>query len=169
MRHFTALALIVTSCGFAAPMASAAEPKLAATYSDWKVYTKGSGGNQICYALAKPKTHSPRSVNHGDVFFMVANWKSGAAKEQPSLMTGYSFKLSSPPKARIGGAKIPMYVAQNEAFVEARSDETRLVKNMRSGSLMRVEAVSQRGTATSYEFSLKGITAALKKAKSLCS
>lgn len=164
-------ALILTAgimAGFA-PSAYADEPKLEGTYSDWMVYTKGSGSNQICYALATPKSKSPTNVNHGDVFFMVANWKSGAAAEQPSLMTGYSLKVSAPPNARVGSVKTTMYASQNEAFVEDTSAEKRLVKNMRGGSLMRIDAVSTRGTATGYEFSLAGITAALKKAKSVCS
>jgi len=163
-------ALILTAglSAIAAPSAFADEPKLQGTYSDWMVYTKGAGSNRICYALATPRSKSPTNVNHGDVFFMVANWKSGAAFEQPSLMTGYSFKVTAPPNARVGSVKTSMYASQNEAFVEDSSDEKRLVRNMRGGSLMRVDAVSTRGTATGYEFSLSGITAALKKTKSLC-
>lgn len=152
-----------------APAAMASEPKLEGKFTDWLVYSQGNGSEKICYVLSEPTDIAPKSVNHGDVFFMVANWKNGAAKEQPSLMTGYSFKVSSPPNARIGSAKIPMYVSQNEAFVESSSQERSLVKNMRSGSLMRIDAVSTRGTATSYEFSLKGVTAALSKAQNICS
>lgn len=147
---------------------AAAEPALEGTFSDWKVYSRAVSGEKICYALAQPKTMLPKTVNHGDIYFMVANWKSGAAKEQPSLLTGYTLKPSSPPTARVGSAKFPMYTAQNEGFIQDNSDEKKLVKNMRAGSLMRVEAVSGRGTATSYEFSLKGITAALQKAQSVC-
>ena len=99
---------------------------------------------------------------------MVANWKSGAAKEQPSLLTGFPLKAQIPPAARIGSAKIPMYADQNEAFVESPADEKKLVRSMRKGSTMRVDAVSSRGTQISYEFSLRGITAALGKAKTAC-
>ena len=157
----------MTTAGLTAPCAVAA-PDLAEKFSDWKVYVNGTGSSKICYALSSPTRKSPSNVDHGDVFFMVSTWKSGSASEQPSLITGYSFKVSSPPVARVGSYKTDMYAAQNEAFIEESSQEKRLVKNMRSGSLMRVSAVSQRGTATSYEFSLKGITAALKKAKTLC-
>ncbi len=168
IRTLSALAIIVTSTFAIAPAASANEPKLEATFSDWRVYSRGSGGERICYALSSPSSLSPKAVDHGKVFFMVSNWKNGAAKEQPSLMTGYAFKLNSPPNARVGSTKVPMYVSQNEAFVETDGDEARLVKNMRKGSVMRVSAVSERGTATSYEFSLKGVTAATQKAATLC-
>lgn len=145
-----------------------AHAKLEGVYTDWAVHTKADGKNKICYVLAKPKSKTPSSVNHGDVYFMVANWKDGSASEQPSLLTGYSLKDTIPPSARVDGSRIPMYAAQNEAFIESNTDEKKLVRSMRKGSRMRVDATSQRGTQTSYEFSLKGVTAALKKAKTIC-
>jgi hypothetical protein len=142
--------------------------KLEAVFTDWSVYSKSAGKDKVCYALAKPLSKTPSSVKHGDIYFMVANWKSGAAKEQPSLLTGYDLKLQIPPTARVGSSKVPMYATQNEAFIETSNDEKKLVRAMRKGALMRVDAVSARGTQTSYEFSLKGVTAALKKARSTC-
>lgn len=148
--------------------AANANAKLEGVFTDWSVHTKTQSGDKICYALAKASSKTPSSVNHGDIYFMVANWKSGAAKEQPSLLTGFPLKAKIPPSARIGSARIPMYADQNEAFVESGNDEKKLVRSMRKGSTMRVDAVSHRGTQISYEFSLKGITAALSKARTAC-
>lgn len=148
--------------------ALAADPKLEGKFSEWATYSRVEGNDKICYALAKPKRKSPASVNHGDIYFMVANWKSGAASEQPSFLAGYPLKNTSAPVVKIGSGKYSMYVSQNEAFIESNRDEDRLVRAMRSGSLMRLSATSSRGTAVSYEFSLSGITAALKKAKAVC-
>ena len=144
-------------------------PKAEGSHGDWKAYSRVESGEKICYVLAEPSTKSPQNVKHGDIYFMVASWKSGAASEQPSFMAGYPLKTNSPPIARVGSAKISMYVSQNEAFIENSGDETRLVKAMRDGSTMRINAMSQRGTAVTYSFSLKGVTAALKSAKSACS
>lgn len=148
--------------------AANANAKLEGQFTDWTVHSKQQGGEKICYALAKAKSKTPSSVKHGDIYFMVANWKSGAAKEQPSLLTSFALKSQIPPSARIGSSRIPMYADGSEAFVESRSDEKKLVHSMRKGSTMRVDAVSARGTQISYEFSLKGITAALGKARSVC-
>ena len=172
----TALACVTTAFMVIAPVpqtaaaqsGSAAKANFVGVFSDWSVYTKQSGGDRICYVLATPSSKVPSTVNHGDIYFMVANWRSGAAKEQPSLLAGYSLKPSSPPAARVGSAKVPMFASQNEAFVESNTDERRLVRAMRKGSTMRVDAMSVRGTQTSYEFSLRGITAALRKAQSVC-
>lgn len=162
-------ALLLAPLLCSAPAAFAAEPKLEGKYGDWATYSRVDGGDKICYVLAEPTRKIPSTVNHGDIFFMVSNWKSGQATEQPSLMAGYSLKVSSPPTASVGSSKTRMYVSQNEAFVKDNSDERSLVKRMRAGANMRVSAVSSRGTAVSYDFSLKGVTAALQQAKSRCS
>ncbi len=164
MRISKTLLILSAACMFA----TNANAKLEGQFTDWTVHSKGSGGEKICYALAKAKSKTPSSVKHGDIYFMVANWKSGAAKEQPSLLTSFSLKAQVPPSARIGSSRIPMYADGSEAFVESRTDEKKLVRSMRKGSTMRVDAVSARGTQISYEFSLKGITAALGKARSVC-
>lgn len=167
MKKISIIAALTLSC-ILPQVAQAADPKLEGKFSDWTTYTRTEGNDKICYALAEPKSKTPTSVNHGKVYFMVANWKSGAAREQPSFLAGYPLKLTSAPEARVGSGKYPMYVSENEAFIESRKDETNLVRSMKNGSLLRISATSERGTATSYEFSLSGITAALRKAEQSC-
>jgi len=160
--------LTFTLAAMALPSAAQeAEPKLEGTFTDWTVYSRVEGNDKICYAIAEPKSKSPTSVNHGDIYFMVSNWRSGAAKEQPSFLAGYSLKKNRAPEARVGSAKYKMFVS-DEGFIESGSDERGLVAKMRAGATMQVKAVSARGTNVNYSFSLKGITAALRKAKSAC-
>jgi len=82
-------------------VAQAAEPKLEGTFTDWAVYSRADGNDKICYALSQPKSKSPSSVNHGDIYFMVSNWRSGAAKEQPSFLAGYSLKKTRAPEKAV--------------------------------------------------------------------
>lgn len=152
----------------AAPASAQSAPKLEATHGDWTVYTRGSGGNKICYVLSEAQSKSPSNVNHGDIYFMVSSWKNGAAKEQPSFLAGYNLKTTRAPKAQVGSTAVTMFAANNEAFISENSDERQLVSKMRAGSTMTVSAVSTRGTQTRYTFSLKGVTAALRQAKSAC-
>lgn len=162
LGSFLALALS-TSSAFAQ-----SAPKLSGTHGDWSVYTRGSGSERICYVLSEAQTESPTTVNHGDIYFMVSNWKNGAATEQPSFLAGYNLKTTRAPKAQVGSTALTMFAADNEAFITENSDERRLVAKMRAGSTMTVSAVSSRGTQTRYTFSLKGVTAALRQAKSAC-
>jgi invasion protein IalB len=169
MKRILSLFLAASLLPTALPGAASAQiPQLSSTHSDWTVYTRGSGNAKTCYAVSRPTALSPQTVRHGDVFFLVSNWANGDATEQPSLMTGFTLKPARAPKARVGSTSITMYGSENEAFVAETSDERRLVREMRAGANMTVEAVSSRGTDVSYNFSLKGITAALRKAKSLC-
>ena len=83
-------------------------------------------------------------------------------------MTGYALNAAPEPTLRVGSDKWEMYVSENEAFIELNSEEERLVRAMRRGADMRISAVSQRGTATSYIISLRGISAALDRVTSEC-
>lgn len=162
------LLLIALILSLLSVAAFAATPKLHTTVKDWSVFSRQVDGDLVCYVRSFAADKSPQNVNHGDVVFFIASWKSGIAQDQPSLMTGYSLRAKSPPKAKIGTSKITMFSVGNEAFVESIRNEKRLVRAMRKGSRLRVEAMSERGTATRYEFSLSGITEALRKANRLC-
>ena len=160
--------IVMASATVAAGTAAAQEPKAVATFRDWSVFVREVDGDKICFAASEAKDKSPKTVNHGDIFFLVASWESGAAKNQPSLMTGYNLKEAPQPSLRIGSEKWDMYVSENEAFIESATEETSLVSAMRRGADMRVSAVSTRGTATSYVVSLRGISAALDRAAKAC-
>jgi len=151
------------------PALAQSAPQLAGTHGDWMVYTRGTGANKICYVLSEAAAKSPSKVKHGDIYFMVSNWKNGAASEQPSFLAGYPLKTTRAPKAQVGSTSLTMFAADNEAFISENADEKKLVSKMRAGSTMTVSAVSARGTQTRYTFSLKGVTAALRQAKSACS
>ena len=161
-------AIVAAIAGFASMSAAAADPKAVATYKDWSVFVRDVGGDKICFAATEAKDKSPKSVNHGDVFFLVSSWKSGAATAQPSLMTGYALNTKPEPTLRVGSDKWEMYTSENEAFIESADEEQRLVRAMKRGADMRVSAVSQRGTATNYVMSLRGITAALDRVAREC-
>ncbi len=161
------LSLMLT--GLCAAPALANEPELISKHNAWTAYSRADGGDKICYVLSEAKTKSPSSVRHGDIYFMVANWRSGVASEQPSFLAAYTLKQSSPPTTKVGSARYEMYTSQNEAFIDDRNQERDLVQAMRDGSTLRVDAMSSRGTSVNYTFSLSGVTAALKAAKDACS
>jgi len=162
------IAATLAAALLAAVPAAAQEPKPVAAFKDWSVFVREAGGDTICYAATDAKQMAPQTVTHGGVFFMVATWKSGAAREQPSLMVGYNLKDSPPPTLQIGARKWEMYVSENEAFIEAADAEASLIAAMKNGADMRVSATSARGTATSYVISLNGVTAALARAAAAC-
>ncbi len=168
MSRLMPISAIAIACSLISAVASAQQPEAKATYKDWSVFVREANGEKICFVATEATDKSPKSVNHGDVFFLVATWASGAATEQPSLMTGYNMNAKPEPTVRIGSDRWEMYVSNNEAFIEASDEENRLVRAMRQGADMRIGAVSQRGTATSYVISLRGVSAALDRARTEC-
>ncbi|OFW98501.1 MAG: hypothetical protein A3E78_04520 [Alphaproteobacteria bacterium RIFCSPHIGHO2_12_FULL_63_12] len=147
---------------------AAAEPQALATYKSWSVFVHDTGTDRVCFAAAEAADKSPKTVNHGDIFFLVATWKSGAAANQPSFRVGYNLQTAPAPTIRIGSEKWDMYVSDNEAFIESAAAEQSLINAMRKGADMKIGAMSSRGTATSYVISLAGISAALDRAKEAC-
>ena len=162
-----AVAFLAAASAALAPAALAA-PERVATYRDWFVFVNDTNEGRVCYAVTDPQEKSPRTARHGEVYMMVATWANGAASEQPSFMAGYPLRDAPEPQVRIGSDKWDLFTSANEGFVEAERDEKRLVAAMRRGSDMRLSAMSERGTATEYSFSLLGVSNALDRAAREC-
>ena len=140
-------------------------------YQNWSAYATGSGDAKTCYALSQPKSMSPRHVNRDPVFFLVSDWPGRHAKAEPEVVPGYPYKDGSKVTVEVGSDKFTLFTKNDSsgdgnAWVEAKSDEPRLVDAMRRGSQMT--GTSSRGTLTKDVYSLAGISAALEKAHSAC-
>jgi len=144
-----------------------AEAAAVGRFKDWAVFTEKVGGDLICYAATEAETKTPTKVNHGAVWYYVTSWKSGKATAQPSIKVGYDFKEGSSPKARVGRSSWSLFPAGREAFAED-ADDPAIVKALRKGANLVVEATSARGTRTSYKFSLNGSATAIDKAEEAC-
>lgn len=162
-RLLTSLCLSVC---LATASASAA-PTAIGRYQDWTVFSESVNGETLCYAATEATDKAPKATDHGDVWFFVSSWQSGKARSQPSLKVGYELRADLPARASIGRAGWTLYGVGREAFAQDQ-DDPKLVSSLRSGSELRVEAVSTRGTKVSYHFSLSGSAAAIDKASSLC-
>lgn len=144
------------------------DPQFRGEYSDWRVFTRNTEAGYSCYALSRPTDSAPRAHEHGNVYFLVASWQSGAVEDQPSLLVGYDLRPTSPPQVRVGSDQFDMFADGQEGFLDDLDEEDELVRAMRRGSSMRITATTLDGVSTSYEFSLSGVTAALQRVEALC-
>ncbi len=160
------LALFSTLLGLQMWSASA-NPSVVRQYTDWVVFTEDIGGERLCYAATQATDKAPRSADHGDVWFYVSNWQSGKARNQPSLKVGYELRGDLPGKARIGRSDWTLFGVGREAFAQD-SDDAQLVRQLKRGNELRVEATSARNTRVTYHFSLSGSSAAIDRAASAC-
>ncbi|WP_062210416.1 invasion associated locus B family protein [Aureimonas sp. AU12] len=159
----TAAAVMVTLSGAAS---AAQTPTRVSQFNDWGSYSYDASGGKVCYVLSTPKTMQPPSVDHGDIFFLVSQKPGKAAAYEPQVVMGYPMREGSKVVVDIDGKKFSMFVRGESAWMENAAEEPQLVAALRNGKAMKVDATSQRGTATNYTYSLAGVTAALNSIKS---
>lgn len=166
MRKFRFPLMLAAAAMLAAPLASA-EPVAVGRYKNWSVFTDNAGGETICYAATPATDKAPKTADHGEVWFYVTNWKSGRARNQPSLKVGFNLREDMAPKAQVGRSSWSLFAVGREAFADD-SDDPRIVAALKKGSELRVQAVSARNTQVAYHFSLSGSSAAIEKAAATC-
>lgn len=159
--------MLLGSLALATTLTVSATPSVVRQYSDWVVFTEDIGGERLCYAATQATDKAPKSAEHGDVWFYVSNWRSGKARNQPSLKVGYELRGDLPGKAKIGRADWTLFGIGREAFAQD-SDDPALVRQLKRGSELRVEATSTRNTRVTYHFSLKGSASAIDRAAGAC-
>lgn len=150
-----ALSLILGSAA-----AASAQPTRIKQFDAWGVYSYTDNGQKNCYALSVPVSQQPADVNHGDNFVLVAPQGSGYA---PQAIMGYGLKPGSEVAVRVDDKSFSMAPKDNAAWIKNQAREPEMVQAMQAGREMVLQATSQRGTNTSYAFSLKGVTAALRE------
>jgi len=143
------------------PLSAHAAAKMVSQTGDWGVYSFERDGKLVCYALSVPRKAGPSDVDHGKNYFLVAPAEKGGGNE-PEAILGYAVQAGSV-RVSVGEKKFKMVVKDNTAWVADAAQEPGLINALRSGSWMTLQATSARGTRTSYDYSLSGVTAALKR------
>jgi hypothetical protein len=111
--------------------------------------------------LTVPTDKQPPTLDHGDMFFFVSQRPGQQVSYEPQFIAGYNFQENSKVTVTVGDKSFSMFTRGKSAWVENAAEEPVLIAAMKGGADMKVEAKSGRGNATSYVFSLKGISAAL--------
>ncbi|WP_284777305.1 invasion associated locus B family protein [Agrobacterium sp. lyk4-40-TYG-31] len=155
----TAVAILLASIN----VASAQSPTRIQQFNAWGAYSYKSGNSTVCYVLSIPTAKEPASVDHGDIFFIVSQRPGQNISYEPQAMVGYSLREGSKVNVTIDSKNFVMFTKDKAAWVENAAEEPALVAAMKVGKSMTVKATSARGTATSYSYSLSGISAALKQ------
>jgi hypothetical protein len=144
------------------------EVALLEKFNDWSTYA-ATGSPKVCFTVAKPNDIHPKAVKRGPIFFYISRWPADNVVEEVSVKMGYPFAEGAKVTATIGGAKFELFTKDEGAFVEKPEDESKLVEAMKSGSTIKVEGRSARGTNTRDTYSLKGLSEALERATKECS
>jgi len=159
------IGLLIAVCAVGRPGVS--EVRAIGRFKDWRVYTETVGRDLVCYAATTASDAAPKDVQHGEVNFFVATWRSGAASSQPSLKVGYDLRSDIAPQAIIGRDRFRLFAAGKEAFASDQTEKA-LLAALKKGSELRIEAASTKPVRTAYHFSLKGSTEAIDRARTIC-
>jgi hypothetical protein len=114
----------------------------------------------------------PENVQRGDVFFLISSWPATKTANQPSIVPGYPYAANSKAKVQVGSDTFDFFT-MNEAgtggaWMADVAEEKKLIAAMRRGTSMIVTGTSARGTLTTDDYSLSGLSAALDKLGDAC-
>jgi len=166
----SSLALAQQPKAAAAATGGDAQPTLLGQYGDWGAYAAAPGGNKVCFALAKPKASKTEPVGRkrDSSYVFVSTRPAENVKNEVSVIIGYPFKSSSDATAEVGTVKFAMYTQNDGAWIKNVAEEARMIDAMRKGGDLMVKGTSGRGTASTDQYSLKGLAQALDKVEQEC-
>lgn len=147
---------------------SAQERKLLGTNGEWVAFESETSKGKICYIISQPQDKEPKNVRRDEVYFMVSHRPGDNVKNEVMTVIGYPFDKKTDASAEIGDAKWAMFTNGDSAWVELPSTEEKIVDAMKSGTTMVVHGTSWRGTQTTDQYSLSGVTASLKLIDDAC-
>lgn len=151
-----------------AAQSSAQTPTPLQQYERWSTYTYTAAGAKVCYIVTQPSASEPKGVNRDPVFMFITNRPKEGVRHEVSVIAGYPYKDGSKTQVKIGNDSFVMYTKDQGAWVENAAEESRLINSMKGGSDMVVTGTSKRGTVTNDTYSLKGVSAALKRIDTEC-
>lgn len=164
-----AVALLVGATTIAAAQQQTKAPTPLQTFERWATYTYNTAaGAKVCYAATQPTETAPQGVNRDPVFMFITNRPKEGVKHEVSVITGYPYKEGSKTTVKIGDATFSMYTKDQGAWVDNAAEESRFIAAMKGGTDMVITGTSRRGTVTTDTYSLKGVTAALKRIDGEC-
>jgi invasion protein IalB len=166
----TASFLVAATAGALAQ--GAAKPTLVGTFNDWQMWTYsgtwGSGNGKICFVYAEPEKMQPSRLDHGRVSFAITVSPGQGIENEANFVVGYPLKDQSSVTVEVDGKSFTMFTQGDSAWLVNKADEAALLSAMKAGRTMVIKATSRRGNNTTYNYSLKGVTAATEKMQAEC-
>jgi len=164
-RLFWAIVIVIA---ISAPPALAQKADFKEKSGDWSVYAHDSGGKKTCFAAAQPRSKKPKNVKRDPIYFYVSNWPKDKVSGEISIKMGYPLKPGVPGTIKIGDKSFKLFTKGEGAYIEKADVEKQAVAAMKGGTTMVVQGRSTRGTLTTDEYSLTGISKALDAVAAAC-
>jgi hypothetical protein len=154
----------------ALPGPAAAKARLLEKIGDWSVFIHEDTGGRVCFAASAPTDMQPKTAvaKRTPVVFYVTAWQKDGVRNEISVKLGYPVKPNSAAAVTAGGRSFTLPSDEDKAYTKDLADEQKLLAAMAGGGAMVVKATSAKGTATTDQYSLEGLAAAVQKAQQAC-
>lgn len=164
--------MVMIMASATAALSQAAQP--IGSFSDWNAYTYSDSEGKSCYIAARPQDskYSQDISGRDPAFFLIttriSSDPSKTVRNEASTISGYPFAPESNVTVDVDGQKFTMFTREDNAWFNDRNSEAAFVEAIKAGNKMTVEGKSGRGTVSTDEYSLSGVTAGLKAVADAC-
>jgi invasion protein IalB len=138
------------------------------TFEDWEAYAGTEGRSKVCYAVTQPNKKEPPAARRGEVYLFVTQRPGDNERDAVNVKAGYTYKPNTAVNVAIGNQTFAMYVKDDTAWNRTSQDDKSMVQAMIKGAAVVIRGTSDRGTATTDTFSLKGFGAAYQAINKAC-
>jgi invasion protein IalB len=152
------------------PPVGGVKPTLLGQYGDWGAYTASPGGKKVCFAIAKPASSETNPPNRprNPIFMFISTRPADKVANEVSIIIGYPFKPGTEASVDVGSTDYALYTQQDGAWIKNATEEAQMVDAMRGGQSAVVKGTSAKGTESTDNFSLRGLSQALDRVAQDC-
>jgi invasion protein IalB len=154
----------------AAQAPAAGQPQLLGQFGAWGAYTTMRGTQKICYALARPASSQTNPPNRprDPIYMFISTRPAENVRNEVSVVFGYPHKSGTDAQLDIGGTVFNLFTQADTGWIKNTGDEARMLDTLRKGTNAVVRGESGRGTKTTDNYSLRGLSQALDRAGQEC-
>lgn len=135
---------------------------------DWNVFVHDGADGRVCFAASAPTDMQPKAAKRTPVIFYVTTWQKDGVHNEVSVKQGYPVKPNSAATVTISGQNFALTAEDEKVFAKEAATERKLIAAMSRGGPMIVKATSAKGTVTTDQYSLDGVTEAMQKLQETC-
>ncbi len=164
----SAVILLATILTFGAAPAFAQSVQLLGDFTAWSAYTTSSSVDKHCFIMGKPAEVNPPVEGLTQPYFYVSHRPGENVRYEVNLVAGFNFAPETQATAQIGNQVFQMFTERDSAWLNEVGQSADMASAMRAGSVMTVEATTERGIRVVETFSLSGATASMRAIDAEC-
>ncbi len=154
------LIIVGVAFAFSSVTAKAQSVQLLGDFKDWSAYSTSQGSGKLCFILSKPENVSPEPENYTQSYLYLTHRPSENIRNEFNFIAGFEFASEAQAILKIGAESYDLFTKADAAWLADRDLSKKVAGQMRAGSKLIIESMSNNNVKISQTFSLSGVTAA---------